>query len=156
MKQLNYFFIFFVFITFSCQNKNDNKRIGQMIGGTIGAIVGSNFGSGNINALTTILGATGGYLIGGQIAIMLSEKEKKELNDITNESLENSKINESSFWESKQNKKLKAEIVPVENFSLNNYSCRKYRQIIVNENKKSISESRACRDNDGNWQILKN
>ena len=156
MKQLNYFFIFFVFITFSCQNKNDNKRIGQMIGGTIGAIVGSNFGSGNINALTTVLGATGGYLIGGQIAIMLSEKEKKELNDITNESLENSKINESSFWESKQNKKLKAEIVPVENFSLNNYSCRKYRQIIVNENKKNISESRACRDNDGNWQILTN
>ena len=127
-----------------------------MIGGAVGAIVGSNYGSGNINALATILGATGGYLIGGQIAIMLSEKEREELNDVMNDSLENSEINESSVWESKQNKNLKAEIVPIENFSLNNYSCRKYRQIVVSKDEKNVSESRACRDIDGNWKILKN
>ena len=76
--RLNYFFVFFVFMALSCQNQSDNKRIGQMIGGAVGAIVGSNYGSGNINALATILGATGGYLIGGQIAIILSEKERKK------------------------------------------------------------------------------
>ena len=154
--RLNYFFVFFVFMVLSCQNQSDNKRIGQMIGGAVGAIVGSNYGSGNINALATILGATGGYLIGGQIAIILSEKERKELNDVMNDSLENSEINESSVWESKQNKNLKAEIVPIENFSLNNYSCRKYRQIVVDKDEKNVSESRACRDIDGNWKILKN
>ena len=154
--RLNYFFVFFVFMALSCQNQSDNKRIGQMIGGAVGAIVGSNYGSGNINALATILGATGGYLIGGQIAIILSEKERKELNDVMNDSLENSEINESSVWESKQNKNLKAEIVPIENFSLNNYSCRKYRQIVVDQDGKNVSESRACRDIDGNWKILKN
>lgn len=154
--RLNYFFVFFVFMTLSCQNQSDNKKIGQMIGSAVGAIVGSNYGSGNINAIATILGATGGYLIGGQIATMLSEKEKEELNDVMNDSLENSKINESSVWESKQNENLKAEIIPIENFSLNNYSCRKYRQIVVDQDKKNISESRACRDIDGNWKILKN
>ena len=154
--RLNYFFVFFFFMSLSCQNQSDNKRIGQMIGGAVGAIVGSNYGSGNINALATILGATGGYLIGGQIAIILSEKERKELNDVMNDSLENSEINESSVWESKQNKNLKAEIVPIENFSLNNYSCRKYRQIVVGKDEKNVSESRACRDIDGNWKILKN
>lgn len=156
MKTSNYFLIFLVFFTLSCQNQADNKRIGQMIGSTVGALIGSNYGSGNMNALATILGATGGYLIGGQIAIIMSEKEKKELSNVTNESLENSEINESSFWESKQNESLKAEIIPIENFSLNNYSCRKYKQIIINDNKKNISESKACRDDNGNWQILKN
>ena len=87
---------------------------------------------------------------------MLSEKEREELNDVMNDSLENSEINESSVWESKQNKNLKAEIVPIENFSLNNYSCRKYRQIIVDKDEKNTSESRACIDIDGNWKILKN
>ena len=87
---------------------------------------------------------------------MLSEKEREELNDVMNDSLENSEINESSVWESKQNENLKAEIIPIENFSLNNYSCRKYRQIVVDQDKKNISESRACRDIDGNWKILKN
>ena len=154
--RLNYFFVFFVFTALSCQNQSDNKRIGQMIGSAVGAIVGSNYGSGNINAIATILGATGGYLIGGQIATMLSEKEREELNDVMNDSLENSEINESSVWESKQNENLKAEIVPIEDFSLNNYSCRKYRQIVVDQDKKNISESRACRDIDGNWKILKN
>ena len=154
--RLNYFFVFFVFMTLSCQNQSDNKKIGQMIGSAVGAIVGSNYGSGNINAIATILGATGGYVIGGQIATMVSEKEKEELNDVMNDSLENSEINESSVWESKQNENLKAEIVPIEDFSLNNYSCRKYRQIVVDQDKKDISESRACRDIDGNWKILKN
>ena len=55
-----------------------------MIGGAVGAIVGSNYGSGNINALATTLGATGGYLIGGQIAIILSKEEKEELNALLN------------------------------------------------------------------------
>jgi surface antigen len=156
MKQLNYFFIFTFFFSLSCQNQSDNKRIGQMIGGAVGAIVGSNYGSGNINALATILGATGGYLIGGQIAIILSKEEKEELNDVMQDSLENSEINEPSVWESDENENLKAEIIPIENFTLNNYSCRKYKQIVLIDNEKNINESKACRDSDGNWQILKN
>lgn len=154
--RLFYILMIIPFFIISCQSSEDSKQLGQMLGGTLGAIVGSKFGSGTGKTIYTIIGGAGGFIIGGKLASILSQSEKNELNKLTQESLEKDEINESSLWKSKEKNNLSAEIAPVENFTLNEHSCRKFKQTIINEDIKEVTEAKACRDNKGNWQILEN
>lgn len=155
MNRVSKLILLITVILSSCENSNENKKIAQLIGGTLGAIVGSEFGSGAGKTISTILGSTTGYLIGTKLVNTLSDKEKKQLTNLTEKSLELNKKNEKLFWKSDE-KNISAEIEPLEKFTINSYKCRKYKKTINNNEKIETVESKACRDEDGNWQILNN
>lgn len=145
--------IFFLFLITSCQNREDAKLLSQLIGASIGAAVGSNYGDGVAKNIYTIIGSAGGYLIGGKIAELLTEDEKKELNKTISDSLEENQINESSEWINSENN-IKASITPKQEIIINESTCREFEKIITKNKEKISSLSKACRDKDGNWRLL--
>lgn len=152
MKRFNYFSIIFFLLT-SCQNSEDAKLLSQLIGATVGAAVGSNYGDGMSKNIYTIIGSAGGYLIGGKIAELLTEKEEMELNETISDSLENNDINQSSEW-TNSNNNVKASITPKQEFIINESTCREFEKVIIKNEEKISSLSKACRDKDGNWKLL--
>ena len=144
---------FFLFLITSCQNREDAKLLSQLVGASIGAVVGSNYGDGVAKNIYTIIGSAGGYLIGGKIAEILTEDEKKELNETISDSLENNQINESSEWINAENS-IKASITPKQDIIINESRCREFEKIITRNEEKISRFSKACRDKDGNWELL--
>ena len=138
----------------SCQNLEDNKQLGQMIGAAVGAVIGSNYGSGTSKQIYTILGSAGGFLIGGKLGMLLSETDKKDLNETIENSLEQNPNNVTSQWSSKTEENTSASITPVKNFQLEGNTCREFEKIIIKDKKTYKKNSKACRDEDGNWKIL--
>ena len=142
------------FFIFSCANKEDNKLIGQILGSAAGAYLGSKFGSGVTRDLSTIFGGAVGFLIGGKIAEILDDDEKKDFNETISNSLEDNKDLEVEEWQSNKNKETKAEIIPLNKYELDEKTCRDFKKIISKDKKIIEEESTACRDENGNWRVI--
>lgn len=150
------FFVFIhtILLLSSCSSSQDNRRLGQIIGSTVGAVVGSEYGSGSGKAIFTILGAASGYIIGGELANILSANEQKELNEEIINSLETSPDNSKTLWASEENPSTKVEITPENQYTQENKTCRKYKKTIIQNEKSFSSNATACRDQEGNWILL--
>ena len=83
----------------SCSEKEDNKLIGQIVGSVAGAYLGSKLGDGTVGNLTTVLGGTVGFLIGGKIVDILDSEEQSDLNNAINETLTVNPNNVSNKWD---------------------------------------------------------
>ena len=142
------------FFIFSCANKEDNKLFGQILGSAAGAYLGSKFGSGVTKDLSTIFGGAVGFLIGGKIAEILDDDEKKDFNETISNSLEDNKDLEVEEWQSNKNKETKAEIIPLNKYELDEKTCRDFKKIISKDKKIIEEESTACRDENGNWRVI--
>ena len=151
MKFLHTFIIFL--LVSACSNSDENKKLSQLIGSGIGAIIGSELGSGTGKQIYTILGAAGGYLIGGQIANILNDQDRVELNKKINNSLENGFANQDYNWESNTEENTRATITPGENYKLDQKNCRDFKKTVIKDDKIYESDSKACRDPEGNWII---
>ena len=152
MKRIKFFFLILLLLT-SCQNSEDTKLISKLIGASIGAAVGSSYGDGVSKNIYTIIGSASGYLLGGKIAELLTEEEKMELNESISDSLENNDINQSSEW-TNANNNVKAFITPKQEFIINESTCREFEKVIIKNEEKISSLSKACRDEEGNWKLL--
>ena len=142
------------FFIFSCANKEDNKLFGQILGSATGAYLGSKFGSGVTRDLSTIFGGAVGFLIGGKIAEILDDDEKKDFNETISNSLEDNKDLEVEEWQSNKNKETKAEVIPLNKYELDEKTCRDFKKIISKDKKIIEEESTACRDENGNWRVI--
>ncbi len=156
MKRLSKILVIFVPIFFmaSCSNKEDNKLLGQIVGSVAGAYLGSKVGSGIGKNLTTVLGGTVGFLIGGKLAEILDSDEQEELNNVINSSLSENNNNVPKQWISKNNNNTNAEILPLNTYKKDESTCRDFRKIVNKNNKKYEETSTACRDENGNWIII--
>ena len=97
-------------LSISCSEKEDNKLLGQIIGSVAGAYLGSKVGDGMVGNLTTVLGGTVGFLIGGKIVDILDSEEQSDLNNAINQTLTKNPDNVSNKWKSQKNIDTNAEI----------------------------------------------
>ena len=156
MKNFTYKILAFSFLTLSssCAEKEDNKLLGQIIGSAAGAYLGSKVGDGIVGNLTTVLGGTVGFLIGGKIVNILDSEEQSELNNAINQTLTKNPDNLSNKWNSQKNVDTNAEIMPLNSYQIDKNTCRDFTKT-VNKGKKQVQEkSTACRDENGNWKII--
>ena len=156
MKNLTFKILVFSFLTLtnSCAEKEDNKLLGQIIGSVAGAYLGSKVGDGMVGNLTTVLGGTVGFLIGGKIVDLLDSEEQSQLNNAINQTLTENPDNVSNKWNSQKNANTNAEIIPLNSYQIDKNTCRDFTKT-VNKGKKQVQEkSTACRDENGNWKII--
>jgi len=138
----------------SCSEKEDNKLLGQIIGSVAGAYLGSKVGDGMVGNLTTVLGGTVGFLIGGKIVDILDSDEQSELNNAVNKTLTENPDNVSNKWNSDKNLDTNAEIIPLNSYQLDENTCRDFTKTVNKGNKQVQEKSTACRDKNGNWRII--
>ena len=156
MKHMTSKVLFFslCILSISCSEKEDNKLLGQIIGSVAGAYLGSKVGDGMVGNLTTVLGGTVGFLIGGKIVDILDSEEQSDLNNAINQTLTKNPDNVSNKWKSQKNIDTNAEIIPLNSFEIDQNTCRDFTKT-VNKGKKQVQEkSTACRDENGNWKII--
>lgn len=156
MKKYNILTIFLLTFTLisSCETNKDKKLIGGLIGAAVGAYVGSEIGSGVGKSITTIIGSTIGYYLGTKIANILDEDEQKSFNESIEKTLNENEDQNSNQWVSKTNPVKKGIITPLKSYSQNNKNCRDFKKVIVNNDERIEEISKACRDNQGNWQVI--
>ena len=156
MKNLSYKILVFSLsiLSSSCAEKEDNKLLGQIIGSVAGAYLGSKVGDGMVGNLTTVLGGTVGFLIGGKIVDVLDSEEQLELNNAVNQTLTENPDNVSKKWNSQKNVETNAEITPLNSYKIDKNTCRDFTKIVNKADKKVQEKSTACRDENGNWKII--
>ena len=143
-----------IFLIVSCENTNDKKVFGQIIGAAVGGYVGSKIGSGATKDISVILGGAAGYILGGKIVEILSKKERKEFNNVIEKSLNFTPDNASESWQSNENQSINGEVIPLNNYKMKNRDCRDFKKIIRKNNEIFEENSSACRNKDGNWEII--
>ncbi|MAZ46342.1 MAG: hypothetical protein CMM98_02035 [Rickettsiales bacterium] len=148
-------FTFSLFIlSSSCAEKEDNKLLGQIIGSVAGAYLGSKLGDGTVGNLTTVLGGTVGFLIGGKIVDILDPEEQSELNNAVSQTLTKNPDNVSRKWNSQKNLDTNAEIIPLNSYQIDQNTCRDFTKTVNKGDKQFQEKSTACRDEKGNWRII--
>ncbi len=143
-----------IFLIVSCENTSDKKLFGQIIGAAVGGYVGSKFGSGATKDISVILGGAAGYILGGKIIEILSKKERQEFNNVIENSLNFTPDNTSESWQSNENHNITGEVIPLNNYKMKNRDCRDFKKIIRKNNEIFEENSSACRNKDGNWEII--
>ena len=143
-----------IFLIVSCENSNDKKVIGQIIGAAVGGYVGSKIGSGATRDISVILGGAAGYILGGKIIEILSKEEREEFNNVIENSLNFSPDNSSEAWQSDENKDITGEVIPLNNYKIKNKNCRDFKKVIRKNDDTFEENSTACRDKEGNWEII--
>ena len=143
-----------IFLIISCENTSDKKVFGQIIGAAVGGYVGSKIGSGATRDISVILGGAAGYILGGKIAEILSKKEREEFNNVIENSLNFSPDNASESWKSNENQNITGEVIPKNNYKMKNRDCRDFKKVIRKNNEIFEENSSACRNKDGNWEII--
>ena len=141
-------------LSISCSEKEDNKLLGQIIGSVAGAYLGSKVGDGMVGNLTTVLGGTVGFLIGGKIVDILDSEEQSDLNNAINQTLTKNPDNVSNKWKSQKNIDTNAEIIPLNSYKINQNTCRDFTKVVKKGEKQVHEKSTACRDEKGNWKII--
>ena len=141
-------------LTSSCETNEDGKFIGGLIGAAVGAYVGSEIGSGVSKSITTIVGVTLGYYLGTKIANILNEDEQKSFNESIEKTLNEHDDQNSNQWTSETNPNKRGIITPLKSYSKNDKECRDFKKVIVNNEERIEEISRACRDINGNWQVI--
>ena len=143
-----------IFLIVSCENTNDKKVFGQIIGAAVGGYLGSKIGSGATKDISVILGGAAGYILGGKIVEVLSKKEREEFNNVIENSLNFTPDNVSESWQSNENQKITGEVTPLNNYKMKNRDCRDFKKVIRKNNEIFEENSSACRNKDGNWEII--
>ncbi len=143
-----------IFLLLSCENTSDKKVFGQLIGAAVGGYLGSKVGSGVTKDITTIIGGAAGYILGGKIVEVLNDVEKKEFNNVIEDSLNYNPDNVENSWTSNSNENVTGEVIPLNNYKIDNKNCRDFKKIVKKNEEIFEENSTACRSEDGNWILI--
>ena len=84
----------------------------------------------------------------------LSKKEREEFNNVIENSLNFTPDNASESWQSNENQNITGEVIPLNNYKMKNRDCRDFKKVIRKNNEIFEENSSACRNKDGNWEII--
>lgn len=137
----------------SCNDGMNKQGAGTLIGGVAGALVGSRFGKGSGALFATGAGAIAGAVVGGSIGKNMDDNDKKIAELTSQRALESSPSGKSVEWRNPDNGHY-GYVTPTKTFqSQQGAYCREYTQVIVVGGKEERAYGRACRQQDGSWQI---
>lgn len=137
--------------TLPCDRSSfSSADIGGVIGGVIGGILGSKIGKGKGNTAATIAGTIIGASIGGSIGASMDEADQY----CTGQAFEYAADNQPVQW-SNPDTRSQYTVTPKKTYtsSSGNY-CREYTSTAVVNNREDTVTGTACRDDQGNWQII--
>ncbi len=137
----------------SCSGMN-KQGAGTLIGGATGALIGAQFGKGTGALAATGLGAVAGAMIGSSIGKDLDDKDRKLMELRSQEALERLPAGSSAKW-SNPDSGHSGYVTPTKTYqnSTGRY-CREYTQVVNIGGEQKKAYGRACRQEDGQWEIV--
>ncbi len=133
---------------------SSNEVAGTVVGGTAGAVIGNQFGKGDGNTAATAIGAIIGASIGQQIGAALDRNSQQRAAAATTAALES---DSDIVWENPDNAGGPAHgRVAITRSGVNPQGqvCREYTNTIFVAGQEQQAYGTACRDANGDWQIV--
>jgi surface antigen len=137
-----------------CSGQMNKQGGGTLIGGLAGGLLGAQFGKGEGQLVATGIGALAGALIGGQVGKTMDEQDRQLAERSSRQALEFAPSGSSVEWKNPDNGH-QGSITPTNTFKTNNGRyCREYTQEVIIGGEKKKAYGKACRQPDGNWQVI--
>ena len=124
--------------------------MGTILGGAAGGLIGNQFGKGDGKTAATIGGAILGGIFGNQIGIDYATYDHRCANQI----FEYAKTGTQVGWQHPNNGYAYS-IAPTRTYEEAGRYCREYQALAQIGRKVQETYGKACRQPDGNWQIIK-
>ena len=140
-----------------CATMSENETAGTLIGGVTGAVVGNQFGKGSGRTAATALGAVIGATVGRNIGQSLDETSRQRAGAAAGQALETAAVGESITWENPDNEGGPAygsATVTRQGADPEGRTCREFQQTVIIGGREEQSYGTACRDDNGDWQIV--
>jgi len=138
----------------ACQGGLNKQGGGTLIGGVAGGLLGSQFGKGEGKLLATGIGAIAGALVGGQVGKTMDEYDRQMAEKSSRQALEFAPAGNSVEWKNPDSGN-SGSITPTKTFKEGGRYCREYAQEVIIAGKQQKAYGKACRQPDGNWEIMK-
>lgn len=145
----------------ACANGNPMMRsdgnvskggLGMLAGAAGGAAVGSQIGGGKGNIAAIALGTLGGAFLGKSVGDSLDRADLAYADRSSQKALETAQTGQPVSW-SNPDSGNSGTITPTRTYENAGQPCREYSQTINVGGKQEQAYGRACRQNDGTWQI---
>ncbi len=145
----------------ACQNPGgqgggiSKQTGGTLIGGIAGGLLGAQVGKGSGRLVATGIGALAGALVGGSVGQSLDQYDQAMMQKSSHQALEFSPAGRAVEWNNPDSGH-SGTITPVKTYKNNQgMYCREYTQEVNIGGKIESAYGKACRQPDGNWQIVK-
>lgn len=130
-------------------------QIGTVMGAAGGAAAGSQFGKGSGNVAMIALGTLAGAALGNSLGGSLDKIDQQYATRTTQTTLETAPTGQATSWRNPDSGN-SGTITPTRTYTMGGMNCREYTQTIVVDGKSQRAYGKACRQNDGTWQIVQN
>jgi surface antigen len=126
---------------------------GTVLGALGGAIIGSNVGKGQGNIAAIAIGALAGAALGNSIGASLDRVDKQYMMTTSQQTLESARDGQTMQWRN-PNSGNSGTITPTNVIQTSDGRyCREYTQTVNVAGKNQQAYGKACRQQDGTWQI---
>ena len=140
-----------------CATMSENETAGTILGGVAGAVIGNQFGDGKGRTAATALGAVIGATVGREIGHTLDQTSRNRATAATRRALDTASVGEGITWENPANSGGPAHgtaKITRQGADSQGRTCREYQQTVVIGGKEVQSYGTACRDHNGDWEIV--
>lgn len=128
----------------------NRAEIGAVLGATVGGAIGSRVGEGNGRIVATVIGAVVGGVLGAQVGRSMDEEDRACIGH----ALELTSNGRPVRWENEHNG-ARYLLTPLGEDTRSGTVCRQFALEVVLDNRTDVSEQRACREDDGRWNMEK-
>ncbi len=154
MRQVLILLAIFSFLIVGCaQHSGPKEGVGTLLGATGGAILGSNIGGGKGNVAAIAIGTLAGALFGQEIGRSLDRADQIAMGQNAQYSLEHTRSHETTRWDNPDSGN-SGSLTPTRTYQqAPGQYCREYRQTVIVGGQKENAYGTACRQPDGSWLI---
>lgn len=139
----------------ACEGDGVNEGLGTLVGAGIGAFLGSEIDGGRHRGAGMVIGYMAGAMIGNSIGRKLDERDRLMASRAHQRSLETSRSGVRTDWYNPDTgNRGYYEPEPAFKDEETNRYCREYTQVIMIGGEEQVAYGRACRQPDGQWEIV--
>jgi surface antigen len=135
----------------------DEQQVGTLGGAAAGAVAGRAIGGdGTGGYIGLILGAVVGGYLGGEIGKRLSNRDKEQMSQTTQQSLENGQRGQTSSWRNPDSGASGTVTPRSDSYkTANGNTCRDFDQSVSLQGQTSSGNGTACKNPDGTWRVVR-
>ena len=148
---------FLAMLLAGCSGMSENETTGTLLGGAAGAVIGSQFGKGSGKNAATAIGAILGASIGREIGASLDETSRRRAGEAAHRALETADVGAGITWENPANAGAPARgatVITRQGADQQGRTCREFQQTVTIGGEEVQSYGTACRDGNGDWQLI--
>lgn len=138
----------------ACEQQGPKQTIGTLGGAALGGLAGAQIGKGSGQLAATAVGVLLGAFIGSEVGKSLDKADQAYAAQTTGQALEHNRTGQQSSW-SNPDSGNSGSVTPTRtSYDDSGRPCREFQQTVTIGGKTQTAYGTACRDENGDWQIV--